>query len=80
LVCTGGEGLIFRPYLQGGRSPYWDPNLRGDFIGITIRHRQEHFARAAPEGVAFSLRDYLGLLRELGIPTFISHLMGGGAQ
>jgi xylulokinase len=77
---AGSEGLIFHPYLQGERSPYWDPNLRGGFIGITIRHRQEHFARAILEGVAFSLRDCLGLLRELGIPVSTMHLMGGGAR
>jgi xylulokinase len=78
-VPPGSEGLIFHPYLQGERSPYWDPALRGDFIGITIRHQQQHFARAVLEGVAFSLRDCVELVRDLGISITETRLMGGGA-
>jgi xylulokinase len=79
-VAPGSEGLIFHPYLQGERCPYWDPALRGDFVGITLRHQRQHFARAVLEGVAFSLRDCLQLLRELEVPTTQFLLMGGGAR
>jgi xylulokinase len=45
-VPAGADGLIFHPYLQGERAPYWDPLLRADFIGMTISHNRAHFARA----------------------------------
>src|SRR5213078_274699 len=53
----GCEGLIFLPYLTGERTPYPDPNARGAFVGLTLRHDKRHLARAVLEGVAFGLRD-----------------------
>jgi xylulokinase len=29
------EPLLFLPYLQGERVPYWAPNLRGAWIGLS---------------------------------------------
>src|SRR5262249_7402464 len=66
-IAPGSEGLIFHPYLQGERAPYWDPLLRGDFIGMTMRHSRAHFARALYEGIAFSIRDLLEAARALGL-------------
>lgn len=37
-VPPGSDGLLFHPYLEGERSPYWDPLLRADFLGLTMRH------------------------------------------
>ena len=76
----GANGLLFHPYLHGERSPYWDPHLRGDFVGIGRRHRLEDFARAVLEGVAFSLRDCLDLVKTFGEPITNRHLIGGGAK
>lgn len=56
-VKPGSEGLIFQPYLNGERSPHWDPHLRASFFGCTARHTRSHFARAVLEGVGYSLRD-----------------------
>lgn len=33
---VGSNGLIFLPYLIGERSPRWNPNVRGCFVGIRI--------------------------------------------
>ncbi|GGJ98400.1 xylulokinase [Lentibacillus kapialis] len=56
-ISPGSEGLIFHPYLNGERSPHWDPYLKGSFFGITARHSRKHFARAILEGVGYSIRD-----------------------
>ena len=77
---AGSEGLIFHPYLQGERAPYWDPLLRGDFIGMTMRHGRAHFARALYEGIAYSIRDLLEAARALGLSFGTIKLMGGGAR
>ncbi len=79
-VPAGADGLLFHPYLQGERAPYWDPLLRGDFIGLTISHTKAHFARALYEGIAYSIRDILGAAKALGLVYGTIRLMGGGAR
>ncbi len=79
-IPAGAGGLLFHPYLQGERAPYWDPLLRADFIGLTIAHTRAHFARALYEGVAFSIRDILTAARALGQSYGAIRLMGGGAR
>ena len=54
---------------MGEHTPHWNPHLRGDFVGISIHHREQHFARAILEGVAFSLRDCLRVVESLGQPV-----------
>jgi len=56
-IPPGAEGMLFQPYLNGERSPHWDPHLRASFFGCTTRHGRPHFARAVLEGVGFSIRD-----------------------
>lgn len=76
----GSEGLLFHPYLNGERSPHWDPLLRGDFVGISFRHGRAHFARALYEGIAFSLRDCAEVFRARGLGFAVARLTGGGAR
>ncbi len=76
-VPAGAEGVIFRPYLNGERTPHLDPTLTASFIGLTGRHGQGHLTRAVLEGVAFAMRDCLNTLLEAGAqPTSI--ILGGG--
>jgi xylulokinase len=79
-ISAGADGLLFHPYLQGERAPYWDPLLRADFIGLTISHTRAHFARALYEGIAFSIRDLLAAAQALGLAFGTIRLMGGGAR
>lgn len=77
---AGCEGLIFLPYLTGERTPYPDPEARGVFFGLTLRHGKEHMIRSVLEGVAYGLRDSLELLRALGIRVEQVRASGGGAR
>jgi xylulokinase len=79
-IAPGADGLLFHPYLQGERAPYWDPLLRADFIGLTISHGKAHFARALYEAIGFSIRDLLEAARGLGLSFGTIRLMGGGAR
>jgi xylulokinase len=79
-AAPGCEGLLFHPYLVGERSPYWDPLLRADFVGISVRHKSQHFARAVMEGVCFSMRDCLEAVEGEGEPTTERRVIGGGAK
>ena len=76
----GVEGLLFAPYLAGERTPHADPEARGAFTGLSVRHDRGALARAVLEGVAFGLRDSLELLRNLGVAPSIGRVSGGGAR
>jgi xylulokinase len=78
--APGTEGLQFAPYLAGERTPHPDPDARGAFTGLTLRHDRGALARATLEGVAYGLRDSLELLRELGVNPRAGRLSGGGSS
>jgi xylulokinase len=76
----GAEGLLFLPYLQGERTPHADPDARGAFSGLQLRHDRGALVRAVLEGVAFGLRDSLDVVRSLGIEVSSARASGGGAR
>ena len=76
----GANGIMFHPYLQGERSPYWDPKLRASFTGVSISSSKGDFIRALLEGVAYSLRDCFGTIEEMKLPVSRLFLIGGGAR
>ena len=76
----GARGLIFHPYLLGERCPYFNPNARGDFFGVSMVHNKSHFARALLEGVAFSLYDCLQVLKDFTDKMEDIVVIGGGAK
>ena len=76
----GCEGLLFQPYLAGERTPHADPDARGAFVGLSLRHDRGALARAVLEGVAYGLRDSLELLRDAGVTVDVGRVSGGGAR
>ncbi len=76
----GAEGLVFLPYLAGERTPHADPDARGAFTGLALRHDRAALARAVLEGVAYGLRDSLELLAALGVRPGVGRVSGGGAR
>ena len=50
---------MFLPYLTGERMPYSDPNARGVFFGLSLRHGKAHMTRAVLEGVTYGMCDLL---------------------
>jgi xylulokinase len=76
----GAEGLLFLPYLTGERTPHLDPLARGAFVGLTARHGAAHMIRAVMEGVVFSLRDGLEIMRALRVPIEEVRATGGGGR
>jgi xylulokinase len=77
---AGTEGLLFLPYLAGERTPYADPDARGAFAGLELRHDRGALVRAVLEGVAFGLRDSLDLVEQLGGRPVLGRVSGGGAR
>ena len=54
-IAPGSGGLIFLPYLQGERAPIWNPDAKGVYFGLNIKHEQQHFVRATIEGIAYAI-------------------------
>jgi xylulokinase len=79
-VEPGSDKLFFLPYLAGERHPHTDPDARGVFFGIHPGHTKAHFIRAILEGVAYSFRDCLEVIRELGTDIHEIRATGGGAK
>jgi len=79
-AVPGCEGLVFLPYMNGERTPYPDPFARGVFFGLSARHGLNEICRSVMEGVAYSLRDTIEILREYGVRTHEIRASGGGAR
>jgi xylulokinase len=79
-IAPGTEGLLFQPYLAGERTPYMNPNLRGSFTGLSLRHPWKPMARAVMAGVVCSLLDGLELMRDLGAEFDQVIASGGGTK
>lgn len=79
-IPEGSAGLVFLPYLNGERNPYWDANARGVFFGLNLEHQKYHFVRAVMEGVGFALRNNLELIESLGVEIKELRLLGGGSK
>jgi xylulokinase len=76
---AAAEGLYFLPYLLGERSPHWNPNAAGAFIGIGRHHGRAEMTRAVLEGVAFNLLTCIQAFRESGASVDRIDAIGGGA-
>jgi len=55
-MSSPDDDLLFLPYLEGERSPIWDPDASGVLLGLRSTHGADDVGRAVLEGVAFSLR------------------------
>ncbi|MGC4018527.1 MAG: xylulokinase [Muricomes sp.] len=76
---AGANGLIFLPYMLGERSPRWNENTSGAYLGIKMQHKKEDYIRAVIEGVAYNLEIILASYRKyLSADRLI--LTGGGAK
>ena len=60
---AGANGLYYLPYLIGERSPRWNPNAKGAFIGLTMEHTHRDMLRSVVEGVGMNLRLILDIIR-----------------
>jgi xylulokinase len=77
---AGASGLYWLPYLMGERTPHLDPSARGGWIGLTARHTRADLIRAILEGVAYSQRDCLQIIEQMGTRVESVRLSGGGAR
>ncbi len=79
-VAAGRKRAALPPLPDGRTSPHWNPNARGAFVGLTIRHTRSDMIRAVLEGVAMNLRLILEAFQAQGAEVEAMRLIGGGAR
>jgi len=81
---VGANGLLYLPYLLGERSPRWNHNARGAFIGMSPQTGKADVSRAVLEGVSLNLKIILDIIQQDIIQQAINIdeiiVIGGGAK
>ena len=78
-VPAGAGGVLYMPYLMGERSPWWDADIQGAFLGLKQETTHAQMLRAVMEGVSMNLALILNVFR--GKRQFDSlRIIGGGAK
>lgn len=77
---AGSNRLLFLPYLNGERAPFWDSSAKGSFIGLQATHTQKDIIRAGMEGVIFSIYHIAHILEQTGDEHKALYASGGFAR
>jgi len=78
-VPAGARGILFLPYMLGERTPWWNPNARGAFLGLNLATKREDMLRAVLEGIAMNLGIIVNIFRG-HLPIDAMTVIGGGAR
>ncbi len=79
-VDLGCNGLIYLPYLMGERTPHLDPNAKGVFFGLSAKHEKQDMLRSVMEGIVYSLKDCMEIIKEMGVDIKEVRASGGGGK
>ena len=67
-VPVGSDGLVVLPFGNGAERVLENRNVGARFIGLDlVRHTKAHIIRAEQEGIAFSFRYGIDLMKDLGL-------------
>ena len=76
-TVPGSHNLLFLPFLTGERAPYYDSKLRGSFIGLDMNHSLGDMQRAVLEGICFSIKEVVEILKPMMPEEGTIHVNGG---
>jgi xylulokinase len=79
-VAAGADGVTLVPYLQGERTPVWDAEASGAFVGLRLDHGRGHLYRAVLEAVAVSFRHCAEVAAERGLGLREVVAVNGGGR
>ena len=73
-IPVGSDGLLMLPFGNGAERVLCNRQVGAGIAGIDlVRHSSAHIIRAAQEGIAFSFRYGLDVIKELGMSTKVIH-------
>lgn len=76
----GANGVFFLPYMQGERTPIWNPNARGVFIGMHLNTTKADMFRSILEGASYGLKQISEIVEKDYKLDFYSLQSIGGAS
>lgn len=76
----GAHGLIALPYFEGERTPMYDPDAKGVFFGLTLKHTRADLYRSLLESVGFGIRHNIDGMLAAGIGPKHILAVGGGVK
>jgi xylulokinase len=76
---AGSNGILFLPYMLGERTPWWNPDARGAFVGLNLASTRADMSRAVLEGITMNLGIIVNIFRR-HVPIDTMTVIGGGAQ
>jgi xylulokinase len=76
-VPPGANGVLAFPWLHGARAPWWRPDSRAAFLGVTSAHGPPDLARALMEGIALDTARSVDLIATGATNLFLA---GAGAR
>lgn len=75
----GANKLLFLPYLLGERTPRWNVDAKGAFVGLTLGHTHGDMLRSVMEGITMNLGFIVNIFRN-HVPIERITVIGGGAK
>ena len=79
-IPLGSDGIIVLPYFMGERMPIQDPQAKGMFFGLNLRHTRGHIVKAVFEGIGYGVDQNLEPLRKAGFKLDNVTAVGGGPK
>lgn len=79
LTLLGENEVLFFPHMNGEKTLFADPNLKGSFIGLGLETRRAEMYLAVLEGLAFGIRQLFLSLKNDEAPQYFT-IVGGGAK
>ncbi|WP_058302840.1 xylulokinase [Gorillibacterium timonense] len=76
----GSQGLLFLPFLMGSGTPYFDPNDRASWLGLSTGQSPALLMHSVLEGVAYNVRENMEQFELGGYQVRRVHLGGGGSR
>ena len=75
----GENDVFFFPHMNGEKTLFSNPNLRGAFIGLSLETTRTDMYLAVLEGLAFGLRQLFEAMKNEERPEYFA-IVGGGAK
>ena len=78
-IPPGSGGLMFLPFLTGSGTPHFDAVDKGSWLGLSTGQSKALMLHSIMEGIAFNIRENVGMFENDGHRIERIHLGGGGS-
>ncbi len=80
-TATSTDELYFVPAFNGLAAPYWDPDVRGAFLGLTRGSSRDDLVKAAIQSIAYQTEDILTTMaQDTNLPLAQIRVDGGASK